>query len=61
MAKRYVTLISRDLALDDRVIGFRTDDPTYAEFHIATFEAAWNEAADAKKWAEWLEQYFSQA
>lgn len=54
-------MISRDLALDDRVIGFRTDDPTYAEFHIATFEAAWNEAADAKKWAEWLEQYFSQA
>jgi hypothetical protein len=45
-----------DLSLDDRVVGFWTDEPTYAEYLITTFEAAWKEAIDAKKRIEELLQ-----
>jgi hypothetical protein len=38
-----------DLSLDDRVVAFWTDDSSYAEYLIATFEDAWKEAVDAKK------------
>jgi hypothetical protein len=37
------------LSLDDRVVGFWTDDLSYAEYLFTTFEAAWNEAVDAYK------------
>jgi hypothetical protein len=43
-----------DLSLDDRVVGFWTDDPSYAEYLISTFESAWNEAVDANKRIEEL-------
>ena len=43
-----------DLSLDDRVVGFWTDEPAYAEYLITTFEAAWNEAVDGKKRIEEL-------
>ncbi|GEM_PF-404397 len=45
-----------DLSLDDRVVGFWTDEPAYAEYLITTFEAAWKEAVDAKKRIEELLQ-----
>jgi hypothetical protein len=45
-----------DLSLDDRVVGFWTDEPAYAEYLITTFEAAWKEAIDAKKRLEELLQ-----
>jgi hypothetical protein len=45
-----------DLSLDDRVVGFWTDEPTYTEYLITTFEAAWKEAIDAKKRIEELLQ-----
>lgn len=38
-----------DLSLDDRVVGFWTDDPSFAEYLITTFEAAWEESVDANK------------
>jgi hypothetical protein len=38
-----------DLSLDDRVVAFWTDDPSYAEYLISTFESAWKEAVDAEK------------
>jgi hypothetical protein len=51
-----------NLSLDDRVIGFWTDDPSYAEHLSSTFEAAWKEAVDAKKRIqELLEQGLPQA
>jgi hypothetical protein len=37
------------LSLDDRVVGFWTDDLSYAEYLFTTLEAAWNEAVDAYK------------
>lgn len=45
-----------DLSLDDRVVGFWTDEPAYAEYLITTFEAAWSEAVDGKKRIEELLQ-----
>ena len=45
-----------DLSLDNRVVGFWTDEPAYAEYLITTFEAAWKEAIDAKKRIEELLQ-----
>lgn len=36
------------LSLDDRVVAFWTDDPSYAEYLISTFEAAWKEAVDTR-------------
>jgi hypothetical protein len=45
-----------DLSLDDRVVGFWTDEPTYAEYLITTFEATWNEVVDGKKRIEELLQ-----
>jgi len=50
-----------DLSLDDRVVGFWTDEPTYAEYLITTFEAAWKEAVDAKKRLEELQQGLPQS
>jgi len=38
-----------DLSLDDRVVGFWSDEPSYAEYLAATFEGAWNDAVDANK------------
>jgi hypothetical protein len=38
-----------DLSLDDPVVGFWTDEPSYAEYLTTTFEAAWKEAVDANK------------
>lgn len=46
----------RDLTLDDRVAAFWTDDPSYAEYLLTTFEAAWEEAVDAKRRIQELEQ-----
>jgi hypothetical protein len=43
-----------DLSLDDRVVGFWTDDPSYSEYLITTFEAAWEESVDANKRIEEL-------
>jgi hypothetical protein len=37
-----------DLSLDDRVIAIWTDDPSHVENLIASFEASWTEAVDAK-------------
>jgi hypothetical protein len=37
------------LSLDDPLVAFWTDDQAYADFLIATFETAWNKAADAEK------------
>jgi hypothetical protein len=50
-----------DLSLDDRVAGFWTDEPAYAEYLITTFEAAWKEAVDAKKRLEELQQGLPQS
>ena len=38
-----------DLSLDDPLVAFWTDDSSYAEYLISTFEDAWKEAVDAKK------------
>jgi hypothetical protein len=38
-----------DLSLDYRVMACLTDDPSYVENLIATFEASWKEAIDAKQ------------
>ena len=38
-----------DVSLDDPLVAFWTDDQAYADFLIATFETAWNEAVDAEK------------
>jgi hypothetical protein len=38
-----------DVSLDDPLVAFWTDDQSYAEFLIATFEAAWSEGVDAEK------------
>ncbi len=51
-----------DLSLDDRVVGFWTDDPSYAEYLTAAFESAWTEAVGAnKRIGELLEQGRAQA
>jgi hypothetical protein len=44
-----INVNSEDLSLDDSVVAFWTDEPTYADYLITTFEAAWKEAVDAKK------------
>jgi hypothetical protein len=44
----------RDLALDDRIAAFWTDDPSYAEYLVTTFETVWKDAVDAKKQIEQL-------
>ena len=38
-----------DVSIDDPLVAFWTDDPSYAEYLISTFEAVWNEAVDAEK------------
>ena len=43
-----------DVSLDDPLVAFWTDDQAYADFLIATFETAWNEAVDAEKRAREL-------
>jgi hypothetical protein len=43
-----------DLSLDERVVAFWTDDPSYAEYLTTTFEASWKEAVDATKHIEEL-------
>jgi hypothetical protein len=45
----------RGLSLDDRVIGFWTDDPSYVEFLITSFETIWKETVDAKTRIQELE------
>ena len=40
---------AENLTLDDPTVAFWTDNKAQAEFLIATFETAWNEAVDAKK------------
>ncbi len=40
---------AESLTLDDPTVAFWTDNKAQAEFLIATFETAWNEAVDAKK------------
>jgi hypothetical protein len=44
------------LSLDDRIIGFWTDDPAYAEYLVESFEASWKEAVDARRRIQELEQ-----
>ena len=44
----------RDLALDDHIAAFWTDDPSYTEYLMTTFEAVWKDAVDAKKHIEQL-------
>jgi hypothetical protein len=44
-----VCLDLADFKLDDQITAFWTDDQTYADYLIATFEAAWKEAVDAEK------------
>jgi hypothetical protein len=39
----------QDFALDDRIAAFWTDDPSYAEYLVTTFETVWKDAVDAKK------------
>jgi len=41
--------VNTEFSLDDPIVAFWTDDQAYADFLTATFEAAWNEAVDAKK------------
>lgn len=41
--------VNTEFGLDDPIVAFWTDDQAYADFLTATFEAAWNEAADAEK------------
>ncbi|MGZ4865468.1 MAG: hypothetical protein ACXVIL_11450 [Halobacteriota archaeon] len=43
-----------DLSLDDRVVGFWTDDRSFAEYLVTTFETAWEESVDANKRIEEL-------
>jgi len=38
-----------NVSLDDPLVAFWTDDQAYADFLIATFEAAWDDAVDAEK------------
>ena len=38
-----------DVSLDNRVVAFWTDDPSYAAYLTTTFEAAWTDAVDAKE------------
>jgi len=38
-----------DVSIDDPLVAFWTDDQAYADFLIATFETAWNEAVDEEK------------
>jgi hypothetical protein len=46
-----------NLSLDERVVGFWADDPSYAEYLTTTFESEWKEAVDAtKRIEELLEQ-----
>jgi len=46
----------QDLSLDDPIVAFWTDDQTYADFLVSTFEAAWNEAVDVEKRAQELSE-----
>jgi hypothetical protein len=39
----------KDLSLDDPIVAFWTDDQAYANYLIAAFDAAWNEAVDAEE------------
>jgi hypothetical protein len=50
-----------NLSLDDHVVGFWSDEASYAEYLITSFEAAWKDAVDAKKRIQELEQGPSQA
>lgn len=50
--KESISSINRnveDLSLDDPIVAFWTDDQAYADYLVAAFEAAWNEAVDAEK------------
>lgn len=38
-----------DPSLDDPIVAFWTDDKAYADFLLATFDAAWGEAVDAEE------------
>jgi hypothetical protein len=49
-----VYLNLEELSLDDQITAFWTDDETYADYLMVTFEAAWKEAVDAKKKLEGL-------
>jgi hypothetical protein len=44
-----INVKGNDLSLDDRIVAFWTDNQSYADFLVATFEAEWNEAVDAEK------------
>jgi hypothetical protein len=44
-----VYLNLEELSLDDQITAFWTDDQAYADYLMATFEAAWKGAVDAKK------------
>jgi len=43
-----MTVSADQLALDDPIVVFWTDNKVYAEFLSSTFEAAWNRAVEAK-------------
>jgi len=44
-----INVNTEDPSLDDRIVAFWTDDQAYADFLMATFEAAWGEAVDAEE------------
>ncbi len=45
-----------DYTLDTPVIAFWSEDPTYAEYLLASFESAWSKAVPAEKRMQELEQ-----
>jgi len=44
-----INVDSEDLSLDDPLVAFWTDDQSYTEFLLTTFETAWSEAVDGEK------------
>jgi len=44
-----INVNSVDVSLDDPLVAFWTDDQSYTEFLIATFETAWGEGVDAEE------------
>jgi hypothetical protein len=42
-------LVAEDLALDDEIVAFWSEDPTYAEYLLSTFEPAWKRGINAQE------------
>jgi hypothetical protein len=52
-----INVVTNDLLLEDRLVAFWSDNPTYADYLLSSFETAWVKSAPAaQRIQELLEQ-----